>query len=112
MRQHTNKWAQEHYIAGKTYPLPEIVPAPPAKKLYKSPVKKLTPSEPDDMDITEKGAYLVEWASLAKDLTALFLEGVGLVILGHFITVAGIMMLVGLLTGFYALRHRARKNRR
>lgn len=109
MRHYQNKWAEEHHVSNILHPLP-LVQKP--KNLHIPPRKTLAAQEADDLDITEKGAYVVEWASLAKDLTALFLEGAGLVILGHFVTVAAIMMLVGLLMGVYSLRRRSRKRRK
>lgn len=81
------------------------------KKFYTAP-RKATVLD-DEMDITDKGTYVVEWASLLRDMAALFFEGVGLVLFGHFISMVAIMMIVGMSIGIFALRRKThKKNRR
>ncbi len=93
----THHWESEHRYDGKR---------PAVKKLYAP--GKMHHMEEEGLSLTDKGTYIVEWASLLRDLAALFFEGVGVVILGHFISTVAVVMLAGLLVGGFALHVRTK----
>ncbi len=99
-----HEWPQERRVRKVKEPTPKI------QRLYHAPVKAI--QKADDMEITDKGAYIIEWGSMFRDLAALFLEGVGIVIFGHLITIAAICMLVGVGLGLFGLRVRTKHIRR
>ncbi len=85
---------------------------PPAKRILYGAPKMSHPHDDDDLSLTDKGTYIVEWASLMRDIAALFLEGVGLVILGHFVSIVAIMMLAGIVLGAFGLHVRVKHVKR
>ncbi len=89
----THKWENEHRYDKQPTHKKTVYAAP---KFSKEPDTKLD-------DLEETGTYIVEWASLLRDVAGLFLEGVGLVVLGHFVSIVAVMMLAGVLLGAFGL---------
>ncbi len=76
-------------------------PTAKIQRLYMAPMKHERHDE--ELEFTQKGTYIVEWASLMRDVAGLFMEGVGLVILGHFVSIVAVMMLAGIVVGAFGL---------
>lgn len=96
----THHWENEHRLDAKHQSV---------KRLYMA--NKLRKEQQDGMSLPEQGYYIVEWAGVLRDIAALFLEGVGLVIVGRHVPIASVMMLVGVTVGVFVLRLRRHRHR-
>ncbi len=106
-----HEWGTEHGWNRKHKEPPE--PTVTKHHFHRSPLKKMVQDDVNqDMALTEKGTYIIEWGSMFRDLAALFLEGMGIVIFGHLITIAAICMLVGVGLGLFGLRVKTKHIRR
>lgn len=103
-----HEWGSEHGWNRKH--VEPKVPEPKVRRLYMAPAKAI--KKADDLQITDKGAYIIEWGSMFRDMAALFLEGVGLVIFGHMIALSAVFMLVGIGLGLFGLRMKTKHVRR
>lgn len=78
--------------------------APIRRYYYTAPKKNIAPEPGENLGIADDGTYIVVWASVARDLTALFFEGVGIAIFGHVVSLTAIMMILGISLGLFGLR--------